>query len=192
MSFWKRLVERVRLGLFLTASTTCWALNGPAASRRKNGTPSRPTAPDLGTDQWGRMVMMSLEELEELAPKEIVEFARSCAESPPPARKNAATSSGPAMAEKLVYEDLDRLRAAMGTPLAQGGVQFWDPQCDMPLDDMVEEAIRQMTPPVYLRWLCSTYKIDINPVPETEYACLRAARKAVRNIPDFTGERFIQ
>lgn len=96
------------------------------------------------------------------------------------------------MAERLVYEDRERIQFALTTPLYQGGVQFWDPQCDMPLDPLVEEAIRQMTPPVYLRWVCQNYKIDINPIPETEHACLRSARKAVRNIPEFTGERFIQ
>lgn len=94
--------------------------------------------------------------------------------------------------ERLVYEDTDRIQFALSTPIYQGGVQFWDPQCDMPLDEGVEMAIQQMTPAVYLRWVCREYKIDFNPMPETEHACLRAARKAVRNIPEFTGERFIQ
>lgn len=184
MSFWKRLVERVRLGLFLTASTTCWALSGPASSRRKNGTPSAPTARPL----------------EELTKEEMLKEAGfksqlsvpSAAISTPPARKNGVTSSVRAMAEKLVYEDTARIQFALTTPIYQGGVQFWDPQCDMPLDEGVEMAIQQMTPAVYLRWVCREYKIDFNPMPETEHACLRAARKAVRNIPEFTGERFIQ
>lgn len=198
------LAAKTRAGLWLRGLIELAAFS---LSLRKNVTASASS----GHFSHGQLIQLeSLEELNQLVNKhfEISEDARtsmleerprelSDAPKPPPAKKNAASSpecaKEKAVAEQLIFENRARIDFLIRTPLFQGGCQFWDPQCDNPLDPVTEQAIAQMSPSSYLRWIIKNYNVEIIGVlPESEYECLRTARKAVRNIPEYSGERFIQ
>lgn len=90
-----------------------------------------------------------------------------------------------------VYETR-RYHEVMNRTIQQSGIWFYDPQGDEPLEGQVEDAMEQMGPGNYLRWLCKHYRVDVSPLPPTEHECRRAVRIAIRSLKEFPGERFIQ
>lgn len=96
------------------------------------------------------------------------------------------------MGEVLVFEDKARLEFLLRTPINEQGAHFWDPQCEEPLDENVEKSMDQMGPRIYISWLCQEYGVGLDPIPENPHLARRVARQLVRNLKDFTGERYHQ
>jgi hypothetical protein len=97
------------------------------------------------------------------------------------------------MDEVVIFENSERMKFILAATLDQDcGFIYFDPQADTILEPSQEDVITQIGPAVYLHELCATYKMEVTPVPQTEYQCRRTVRKVLRNIPTFKMERFIQ
>lgn len=92
---------------------------------------------------------------------------------------------------EIIYEDKKRAKF-LQTPEAEKVLSFYDPQCDNPVSDYLEEEIRERGPYEFLNKLLIHTNVDLIPYPKNEYQAVRAIRKVLRQLPEFTGERYKQ
>ncbi len=92
---------------------------------------------------------------------------------------------------KIVSFETERLRFIMNAtdPLP---IWWYDPQCDVPLSEELEALMDRVGPSQYLQAVLQHNQMDLNPVPQTEGECRRAARKCLRSLKDYEEEKFIQ
>lgn len=98
------------------------------------------------------------------------------------------------MSEPVVlFEDSQAFDAIMNSPQSTWGKALYDPMCDEPLPPEIETNLEALGGPLFLRQLCQMHNLDVQPAPQTEIECARAARKIIRTeVKQFTGERYIQ
>lgn len=93
---------------------------------------------------------------------------------------------------QVVFEDSSRLMRLRNRTIHENRIWWYDPQCDEPLSPKCEKAMKQMGPVNYLVWIINAYQLQIDPVPTNEHEARRTARKAVRALRQYDGEKFIQ
>lgn len=89
-----------------------------------------------------------------------------------------------------------RFRELLSKHFNETKVYFWDPQCDLPLEADLEKAmwdtIERMGPENYIEYLMRSHNVEMNPKPVGFGETVRAARKLVRGLKIYEGEKYHQ
>lgn len=93
---------------------------------------------------------------------------------------------------KVLFENSCRYNEIMNSNTASMGFAFIDPRCDNPLEPELEALMNSMSPSGYLQFLCLKNEVDISPLPNNEHQCRRVARKIVRELDGYPGEKYTQ
>lgn len=101
-------------------------------------------------------------------------------------------STGRRSKPRIIFEDRQRIETLAAIPLTKGGAHFYDPQCDVPLDEGTEDFIDTEGAFAFLNNVLSHNNCQLNEQPVNEAEARRAARKVIRSLPQYDGERFIQ
>lgn len=94
------------------------------------------------------------------------------------------------------FTRITRMDEILNTPVEVSKLWFFDPQCDVPLEPFLEEAMEEQIEEegfeAYFHSLCTRHNVNFQPWPTTPHEVVRASRKLIRGLDEYDGERFIQ